>query len=200
MLKEMEICMSWSIIICVICFCMFFVWWLKRPYWYKNVRRKDFEKKIRLLVNQLGDGGIIIIRHRGTKRFVQFVQYAKKNGIQLNFGYPMASWSEAYFDEMRIKLDEAGFSPVVVETGNREVPKFIEVNWDSVEESNFAQAAEVAMLVFDVMGIGADDVFEVNYSGSRDKNYEDSLLHSVCDDNSSRSWVKGLASRLLEKK
>lgn len=191
----MKLFVCFGIVICIICI----VKWLNRPYWYKNIRYRDFEDVIRKLVRLLDNGGVLIIRHKKTKRFIQYVRYTEKKGVRLHFGFPRAPWSKTFYDEMGVGLDKLGVSPIVVETGNTGIPEFLEVDWNPIEDKGFSQAAEVAVLAFVVMGIDTDAVFEANYSGPHNKNAEKEVLKAVRDDANSDQWAKKLANYVLSR-
>lgn len=174
--------------------------WLVKPYWYKNIHQSDFEGLVRKLVRLLDNGGVLVIRHRKTKKFVQFARYTEKKGVRLHFGFPRAPWSNSVFDEFRIRLEMIGMSPVVAKTDNNNVPEFLELNWFQPNEMSYKQAKDVAILAFNVMGILTDGAFEANFSGPHNKDADQQLFQDVRDDAGSARWAKRLAKYALSKR
>jgi hypothetical protein len=55
------------------------------------------------------DGSFVTISEPGTERFVQFAKYIKGQGrIGLEFAFPRTTWSEPYYDDLRLLLLQHG--------------------------------------------------------------------------------------------
>ncbi len=53
------------------------------------------------------DGAFVIVRHRGSERFIQFRKYIQSAGdFGLELGFPNVAWSQGYFPKTRIYCEE----------------------------------------------------------------------------------------------
>ena len=184
--------MIW-IIISIVLVVLFFIWYMRRPYYHRGVKQSEVEHFIRGLIAQCDDGSLLFIEHEHSDRFVQFAKYETKEfGTVLHFGFPDAPWSREYFKRVALEIEDAGMNYSIRSTGEEPVRRFIDVDIevnkvDSIEE----KGAKLAQIAFRATGLGQHEKYRVRY----DANLSPKALHDALQQiKKGRNRRKGKAS------
>jgi len=109
-----------------------------------------------------GNGFLLFFEHEGSDRFLQFAKYIEgQNRTNLHFGFPLATWSAIYYDQLKEKLVAEGFNCDERETGEEVVTRFLCV--DHIRDGQ--EAGRLASLALEVLGIDKRDKFTAHYEG-----------------------------------
>lgn len=159
--------MTWIVVFVLLIFALIF--WGRQPNYYRNQRYSDFVRFIEGLIISGGDGCLLFIKHQRSARFVQFAKYISKNSdIILNFGFPDAKWSRAYFTSICKAFDANGVDYQVRGTGDTGdfVLRFIDITRKVDETAKVAQQfATIAKISFSVMGLDETQTFRIHFEG-----------------------------------
>ena len=158
---------------CIVILIIFFIWWGKKPNYYRNKESSDFQRFIEGLIRQGSNGSLLFIKHQKSNRFVQFAKYITEDSeIVINFGFPDANWSKSYFKPLIEALDKAEFDYQVQGTRDASefVTRFLEVNKkvDDVEKAA-EEFSLIAKIAFSVMGIGDREKYRIHFEGELNK-------------------------------
>lgn len=146
-------------------------WWFyqsNKPYYHRNLERNRFEWLLRGLAETAKDRSVLMIEHQGSDRFIQFVKRRGAGGTCLGFGFPDAPWSRAYFEPLCKALSEHGFEFARSETGDENVPCFVEVEFTGSTAEQVGGAVRVAEIACQVMELGEDERFMAHFRGELD--------------------------------
>jgi hypothetical protein len=119
-------------------------WFLQ---WHPRYRRRvedDLSKFFNALLyrDYLGTG-FMVIEAPNKKRFIQFHSYTTEKERGLRFDFPLAPWSERYYQILEKKLYDRGIDYETHKTGEDTVVSFITVDL----KQDLARAMELAKLV-----------------------------------------------------
>jgi len=112
---------------------------------------------------------VLVIEHRGSDRFIQFVKSSTAAGRLLGFRFHDAPWSRSDFEPVRAALTERGFEPLVSDTGDATTPRLVGVEFSETDGEQIAKAVEVAQLTFQTLGLSESDRYS-SYHLRRDPN------------------------------
>jgi len=146
-------------------------WWFyqsNKPYYHRNLSQDRFEWLLRTLAETLRDESILLIEHQGSDRFIQFVKSRSAAGTCLGFAFPDAPWSRTYFEPLCSALSEHGFEAARSETGDENVPCFVEVEFTGSTPEQVGEAVRVAEIACQVMELGANERFTAHFRGELD--------------------------------
>jgi hypothetical protein len=119
-------------------------WFLQ---WHPRYRRKaddDLSKFFKELLDlDYLEKGFMVIEAPNKKRFIQFHSYTKGKKRGLQFDFPLAPWSEPYYEILEKKLYDRGIDYETQKTGEETVVSFITVDL----KRDLARAMELAKLV-----------------------------------------------------
>jgi hypothetical protein len=111
----------------------------------------DFRRLIAMLLERGYDLGFLVFELPGEERFVEFSKYIRegaRQGIQLDF--PLAPWSEPYYDQVKSLLESRKVSYTVEDTPDGPVREFIQVDFAQDLDRAAAPAREIFERVFRV--------------------------------------------------
>jgi hypothetical protein len=187
--------MSYIIILGLLVF-FFFIWWVNRPIYYKNVHTNEFEKYVKAFLNQSKTGSLMFIQHESSDRFVQFAKHESKNLKSiLNFGFPDAPCSRAYFDNVLVMLQENHINYETMKTEGM-VNQFIYVNIASDNEDYAAKTAtSLAIKVFKAMGLDEEAHYRISFDATVSADAAIPELEKLAS--SQNKIIRNLASRSL---
>lgn len=110
---------------------------------YRRTVQDDLTKFFTTLFERGYDRGFLVIE-APRERFIQFSKYIKKKGeVGLLFDFPLAPWSEKYYETLKKTLYERGIDYEIRSTGADNVAAFITIDF----KKDFTKAMEVAKLV-----------------------------------------------------
>jgi hypothetical protein len=139
-----------------------FLRWSAKPIHYRHLTSTDFQSFTESLFSQGGGGALLFIHHEGTDRFVQFAKYLSPKRM-IHFGFPDAPWSRSYFPAVQNALSAAGFSCYESPTkDDHQTLRFLCID----DISTGRKAAEIALIAFTAMGLGAEATYTIHQEGS----------------------------------
>ena len=100
---------------------------MNRPPRYRRRAGDDLSKFFNALLNDEYETGLLMIEP-DRKRFVQFRLYSKDGERGVEFGFPLAPWSEHYYESLNKILYQQGVDYHTVTTGQNTVVSFIIVD------------------------------------------------------------------------
>jgi hypothetical protein len=128
------------------------VWWLSRPLHHHGVRFDDLDRFFASWVADLATGTVIVLRDDATHHFVQFVLNKDHEAPELDLGFPDAPWSRDFFENVRVAVEEAGFSTRIQGTDSKAVGRFLEATVRGGDEPLTAKAIRLTTTVLRAMG------------------------------------------------
>lgn len=137
-----------AVLLCALCLVL---WWrMGKPHIHRNLAPADVQRLLEALLRRGYDRGSLIIEVDDSQRprkFVQFTKYIAAGGrIGLQFDFPLARWSQPYYEAIQQKLEESGLQYRVEKTGRQDTEEFINV--DLATDLNRAyQAAALSLTV-----------------------------------------------------
>ena len=135
----------------------------QRPRRYRNVQVGELARFIQTLLKRGYQGGLLILEtktSRSDRRFLQFSKYIREDGrAGLEFGFPNAPWSRAYYDALRRELDAKGVAFTLQDTGRHDTTQFLVVDL----ERDVTKAQRVAELAVPIVFGGASTGFQAHY-------------------------------------
>jgi hypothetical protein len=148
------------------------VWWWfyqsEKPYYHRNLQRDRFDWLLRGLAETTKEGAVLLIEHQVSDRFIRFVKTRNAAGMCLGFAFAEAPWSRAYFETLCKALSEHGFDFARSETGDENVPCFVEVEFAGSPTEQRSGAVRVAEIACQVMGLGEEERFTAHVRGELD--------------------------------
>jgi hypothetical protein len=137
-------------------------WYLRRPPRYRRNVNDDLSKFFKsLLYDVQYPTGFLVIEAPNKKRFIQFARYQKGRMPGIQFDFPLAPWSENYYEKLNGILYDKGIDFETQATGEKVVVSFITVDL----KQDWAKAIELAKLVLlEVFGLRPDDRIKVYLS------------------------------------
>ena len=90
----------------------------------------DLERSLEILLKRGYDLGFVVFELPGDQRFVEFSKYVREEtdqGLQLDF--PLAPWSEPYYEQVKGLLEGKGIAYKVEDTPDGPVREFIQVDF-----------------------------------------------------------------------
>ena len=84
----------------------------------------------------------------GTEPFLQFTKYDAHRNPGLRFAFPLAPWSELFFERVVSSLQASGYPVITEETGDTPVRRFAIVNLGK----DVNQAGSLALAALSAMG------------------------------------------------
>lgn len=163
--------MSWALIILGVLTAAGGWWWFyqsKKPYYHRNLKSDRFAWLLKGLADTMRQESVLMIEHQGSDRFIQFIKSGSPSGECLGFAFPDAPWSRNYFDPLVAALSKEGFAVAVSETGDDQVPRFIEVELHGSQADQIDLALRVAETARQVMSLGKDELFTAHFRGELD--------------------------------
>lgn len=117
------------------------------------------------LVTQAKDGTILIVKHKKTKRFIQFVKESNHGkSMRIHYGFPDASWSRPFFPKIIANFNKERIPYQIIKTNDDSVRRFITV--DHIE--NIEVIIRIAKLSFEAMNLLPSDQYYAYYEGELD--------------------------------
>jgi len=111
----------------------------------------DLARFVSMLLERGYDLGFLVFELPGDERFVEFSKHMREGalqGIQLDF--PLAPWSEPYYDQVKSLLESRRVPYVVEDTPDGPVREFIQVDFGQDVNAAAAMAKEIFERVFRV--------------------------------------------------
>ena len=154
--------MQWVIIIGFVMIGVYlFLRWSAKPIHYRHLTSTDFQRFTESLFSQGGDGALLFIHHEGSDRFVQFAKYLAPKRM-VHFGFPDAPWSRSYYPAVQSALSAACFP--CYESPTKDDYKTL--RFVCIDDISSAQkAAEIALVAFTAMGLGAEATYTIHQEG-----------------------------------
>jgi hypothetical protein len=110
---------------------------------YRRTVQDDLTKFFKTLFERGYDRGFLVIE-APRDRFIQFSKYIRKKGdLGLQFDFPLAPWSEKYYETLKRTLYERGIDYEIQSTGEDTIAAFISIDC----KKDFTKAMDVAKLV-----------------------------------------------------
>lgn len=121
-----------------------------RPAQHGNLTPGRLNTLISVLLHQGYSSGTLVFRVRKGEAFLQMTKYVgrKKSGIRLDF--PLARWSEKYYDHARTALAAAGIAFEEERTGRTDTKSFLTVDFGT--DVSVATSV-VRLLTSEVLGV-----------------------------------------------
>lgn len=136
-------------------------WYLRRPPRYRKNVTDDLSKFFKALLYDDYETGFLVIEAPNKNRFVQFGRYGSGRKAGIQFDFPLAPWSENYFEKLKGTLHDKGIEFETQPTGEKVVASFITVDL----KQDLAKAMELAKLVLlEVFGLQPTDRIKVYIS------------------------------------
>lgn len=126
----------------------------RRPKPREHVEEIGLPEVRRLLATLLERGydlGFLVFELPGEERFVEFSKYIRegdRRGLTLDF--PLAPWSEPYYEQVKGLLESRGISYVVEDTPNGPVKEFIQADFQQDLDTAAAVGRDIFIRVFRV--------------------------------------------------
>jgi hypothetical protein len=137
------------------------LWFLRRPPRYRRRVDDDLTKFFKALRDEDYENGFLVIEAPNKKRFIQFARYTRKRKAGIQFDFPLAPWSEKYYEKLKTILYDHGIDYETQATGQDIVASFITVDL----KQDLAKAMELARLVLvEVFRLKPDDRIKVYLS------------------------------------
>ncbi len=137
------------------------LWFLRRPPRYRRRVGDDLTKFFKALRDEDYENGFLVIEAPNKKRFIQFARYTGKKKAGIQFDFPLAPWSEKYYEKLKAILYDQGIDYETQTTGQDTVVSFITVDL----KQDLAKAMELARLVLlEVFKLNPDDRIRVYLS------------------------------------
>ena len=137
------------------------LWFLRRPPRYRRRVDDDLTKFFKALRDEDYENGFLVIEAPNKKRFIQFARYTGKKKAGIQFDFPLAPWSEKYYEKLKAILYDQGIDYETQTTGQDTVVSFITVDL----KQDLAKAMELARLVpLEVFKLKPDDRIKVYLS------------------------------------
>jgi len=134
------------------------VWFLVKPTQYKRRVNDDLSKFFKDLLYYY-KRGFLVIEAPNKHRFIQFRIYMRDGKTGIEFGFPLAPWSEKYYERLKTVLYDQGIDHEFQPTGEDIVVSFIMVDFDQ----DWAKAMEFArMVLLEVFGMRPGDRIRVS--------------------------------------
>lgn len=110
---------------------------------YTRTVQDDLTKFFETLFERGYDRGFLVIE-APRNRFIQFSKYIRKRGeLGLQFDFPLAPWSQKYYETLKKTLYERAIDYEIQSTGEDNVAAFITIDF----KTDFTKAMDVAKLV-----------------------------------------------------
>jgi hypothetical protein len=106
----------------------------------------DFDRCLDILLKRGYDLGYVVFELPGDQRFVEFSKYVRvenNRGVQLDF--PLAPWSEPYYEQVKGLLEGKGIAYQVEDTPDGPVREFIQVDF----AQDLGRAAAIGRDIFE---------------------------------------------------
>ena len=145
------------------------LWYIgRKPYKHRRVPQANLNTYFEALLNRGFNGGVLIIEIPGSPLFLQFSKYIFRDGhVGLRFVFPLAPWSESYYEQVCRELSKRGFDLVTLPTSKGQVSEFLTVDL----KQNIAEAVNVARLVIQsVYRLKEDQTLELYFHNVSPKN------------------------------
>ena len=118
-------------------------WFLRRPPRYRRRVDDDLSKFFKALLYDDYETGFLVIEAPNKKRFIQFRRYTEDGRPGVRFDFPLAPWSERYYEALSKLLYKQGIDYETLNTGQDMVARFITIDF----KQDLVRAMELAMLV-----------------------------------------------------
>jgi len=188
--------MNWIYIFGGVALIVFFVRWLNAPYYYRNIETDGFARYIKIFIQQFGTGSVLLIKHEGSNKFIQFAKYGDKKNDVLRYGFPCARWSQNYFDNVKKRLVEKNLNVQVQPTGNDHIKSFLEIDFLDLSDGGIDVMVDVARTTFQALAIPDTERYKINFSGARSANYEQEIVERVVQDEKSPIIFRFFAKKM----
>ena len=101
----------------------------KKPYKHRDISQDHLKQFLEVLLFRGYEGGFLCIEIPDDHRFLQFSKYvAGKDSVGLQFDFPLAAWSRAYFEPLKRILNEERIKFEIQKTVRKAVPEFLLVD------------------------------------------------------------------------
>jgi hypothetical protein len=166
-LNDMKLIYIFTVVVIALAVLFYFG---EKPWKIKNVSLDELEKYLEALLKRGFNGGFLIMEVPQTSLFVQFSKYIKKKGpTGLQFDFPLAPWSEKYYNRLKSQLSKEKINYSTEEVSGGKVEEFLTVDL----EQNIAKAAEVARLTLrSVFELGSGQAVTVYFQHINPKDEE----------------------------
>jgi hypothetical protein len=144
-------------VVCLVLLAMATAWvrsFLRRPPRYRRRVGDDLAEFFQALLFRGYDKSFLLIEAPNKKRFIQFRKYIiKRENLGLEFGFPLAPWSQHYYREMEKLFYDRGIEYETRTTGENTVTAFLTVDL----KQDVTKAMQLATLVLvEVFKLGAN--------------------------------------------
>ena len=176
--------------------------WLTKPYYHRKQTIDDIEGFFRSLRVQIGDNGVLIIRHKSSGRFIQFIKYANKGRAYLHFSMPETKWSENAFPAILKLCREKGFSCRFQDVDGPFIKRFLDVELDFSNEDAAHAALAFSKEVLLHLGLSEQDRFSIHIRGDSNHEYTQGLVREALQNappNSLKRRMVEWSAKTLEK-
>lgn len=137
------------------------LWWLRRPPRYRKTANDDLSKFFKALLYDDYPRGFLVIEAPNKNRFVQFSRYGTNRKAGIQFDFPLAPWSQNYYEKLNGILHDKGIDFETQKTGEKVVVSFITIDL----KQDLAKAMDLARLVLlEVFGLRPNDRIKVYLS------------------------------------
>ena len=119
------------------------LWFLGQPSRYRRRVADDLSKFFETLLLSVYKTGFLIIEAPGGEPFIQFKRYETHGKSGIRFDFPLAPWSEHYYDVLNKILYEQGVDYETSTTRQDTVVSFITVDF----KQDWVKARDLAKMV-----------------------------------------------------
>ncbi|MGH1364163.1 MAG: hypothetical protein ACRBF0_11435 [Calditrichia bacterium] len=135
----------------------------------KRIKTLDnFQPIFADFINKLSDESILIIEHRKTKHFVQFMHFRIGRTEQyLHTSYPKTTWSEPFYSMIEETLKNKFEDVQIHKADGNEISQFVDANFIA----DVDKAVELTKELFSIMGISSNDTFNMIIKGELSSAY-----------------------------
>ncbi len=96
----------------------------------EEVGLPDLQRCLEILLLRGYDLGFVVFEVPGDQRFVEFSKYVRdQNALGIQLDFPLAPWSEPYYEQVKSLLEGKGITYQVEDTPDGPVREFIQVDF-----------------------------------------------------------------------
>lgn len=134
------------------------LWFLNRPPRFRRSVNDDLSRFFKTLLYSNYETSFLVIEAPNKHRFVQFARYQQGRKAGMQFDFPLAPWSEKYYEKLQRTLHDKGIDFETEPTSEKVVLSFITIDF----KQDWEGAMEFAKLVLlEVFGMQPNDRIKI---------------------------------------